>query len=799
MLDENIQVQSEALRPFSAQLLQLNKKQEETALLQKEKQKRLKQIEIEGEEDASFLSKHALLLQNGDQLSVIQTRVEQLQKLERELGGAKDRSTYATMKADFETKCDYLEEQMSPLESSLAGMSLTAIEESLVKMRQELQNLRDGIARSNEYSKQKSLAETSADAKVELEEKTAEIQKEVVVISNEIEIVTAYLKEYGAKLERLALEAKYEDDRKKLQEGEKCFLCGSTEHPFVVHYENEHEQVHQEFEIKKKNKEELLARQTKLVTQEAALKERLQSANEQYKVAVRNQEELLSDYTKLGLNISIEDIEALQEASETTTNEGLGLNDQKKQLQQHEEAKKLLQQYQVQLKLYGSLEEILSAIASQLRTFGENGLDFEKALENLSSIKERLTSLNAKKLERDKQQTSIQQELKHLDDLALEREQELLKLAEEMELVTTKLDQVKAERYSLLGEKEVQTVEDTERTALEQSAGLVQAIQAEIEKEKALIASQQEQLQKTNQQLKQTEADREALYVTLKKQLAGQKLSFEDYALLLPDAEYQEKKQKGQALADEKLKKQQSVLDLQERIALKKTKDVALDLSALLLQKNELDEAIEALLKQLSEEEHKLRSDQENKRKHHDLVLEIEQQRTTFKPWDLLRNHIGDKEGNKFSNFAQQLTFKRLIAISNRYLTSLNGRYILKKYEDSSERDDIAVLDTWQGDTERSASTLSGGESFLVSLALALGLSEMASRNVKIESLFIDEGFGTLDHETLELAMDTLENLQYKTNRKIALISHVDSLKERISTQIKLSKDASGFSSLIVE
>jgi exonuclease SbcC len=92
--------------------------------------------------------------------------------------------------------------------------------------------------------------------------------------------------------------------------------------------------------------------------------------------------------------------------------------------------------------------------------------------------------------------------------------------------------------------------------------------------------------------------------------------------------------------------------------------------------------------------------------------------------------------------------------------------------------------------------TLSGGETFIISLAMALSLSDMASKNVRLDSLFIDEGFGTLDPETMEVALITLEKLQSEGNRMIGIISHVESLKERIATQIKVVKSNQGYSTI---
>lgn len=109
---------------------------------------------------------------------------------------------------------------------------------------------------------------------------------------------------------------------------------------------------------------------------------------------------------------------------------------------------------------------------------------------------------------------------------------------------------------------------------------------------------------------------------------------------------------------------------------------------------------------------------------------------------------------------------------------------------------EIEIVDTWQGDTRRDTRTLSGGESFLVSLALALALSELVSQKTRIDSLFLDEGFGTLDNETLEMALNALDNLNAE-GKTIGIISHVEALKERIPVQIKVSKNAGmGYSTL---
>ena len=152
--------------------------------------------------------------------------------------------------------------------------------------------------------------------------------------------------------------------------------------------------------------------------------------------------------------------------------------------------------------------------------------------------------------------------------------------------------------------------------------------------------------------------------------------------------------------------------------------------------------------------------------------------------WGELASAIGTTATDNFRDVAQAYTMRILLDQANYFLRKLSGRYELTCYTNSLA---IMVMDKEMGGELRSASSLSGGETFLVSLALALGLASLNDENLNIEMLFIDEGFGTLDGESLEMAVQTLGNMQ-KFGRKVGIISHVDSLKERIPAQIVVTK-----------
>ncbi len=170
------------------------------------------------------------------------------------------------------------------------------------------------------------------------------------------------------------------------------------------------------------------------------------------------------------------------------------------------------------------------------------------------------------------------------------------------------------------------------------------------------------------------------------------------------------------------------------------------------------------------------------------MLKALEAQESNWRLWAQLSELIGSADGKKFRNYAQQFTLDVLTGYANRHLEELSRRYRLVRVADTLA---LMVVDQDMGDELRSVHSLSGGESFLVSLALALGLASLSSNRVRVESLFIDEGFGSLDPETLSVAMDALDGLQ-AMGRKVGVISHVQEMTERISTKILVKRQAGG-------
>lgn len=214
----------------------------------------------------------------------------------------------------------------------------------------------------------------------------------------------------------------------------------------------------------------------------------------------------------------------------------------------------------------------------------------------------------------------------------------------------------------------------------------------------------------------------------------------------------------------------------------------SLTLENLQTQSDELSAKQQSLNNRLMEIHLTLSSHQQNKERLKGFEAEIRTKEELYNNWAKLNDLLGSANGNKFKAIAQGYTLDVLLGYANKHLEELSKRYKLEKIPNTLA---LQVIDNDMLGEVRTVHSLSGGESFLISLSLALGLSSLSSNRMKIESLFIDEGFGSLDIDTLGIAMDALESLQTQ-GRKIGVISHVEEMKERISTQIQVTKSANG-------
>ncbi|MDP2313885.1 MAG: SbcC/MukB-like Walker B domain-containing protein, partial [Pseudomonadota bacterium] len=182
---------------------------------------------------------------------------------------------------------------------------------------------------------------------------------------------------------------------------------------------------------------------------------------------------------------------------------------------------------------------------------------------------------------------------------------------------------------------------------------------------------------------------------------------------------------------------------------------------------------------------------QDDDRRHRAAALlpAIEAQRAITDRWKVVNKLIGSASGNVFRQFAQSLTLNLLLVEANAQLASLNPRYQLQRVPNVEM--ELQVVDLHMAEQVRPLTSLSGGETFLVSLSLALGLAALAATRTRVESIFIDEGFGTLDADTLDVALSTLEGLRAE-GRTVGVISHVGGLAERLGTWVSVRKVGPG-------
>ena len=204
---------------------------------------------------------------------------------------------------------------------------------------------------------------------------------------------------------------------------------------------------------------------------------------------------------------------------------------------------------------------------------------------------------------------------------------------------------------------------------------------------------------------------------------------------------------------------------------------------------DEHEESLKELREIIAELRHGLRRNADAGERLREKRSAVEGQKNEYRKWDQLHGLIGSADGGKYRGFAQGITFETMVGRANLQLRRMTDRYLLVR--DETEPLMLNVIDNYQAGEIRSTRNLSGGESFIVSLALALGLSRMSSRNVRIDSLFLDEGFGTLDEDALDTALDTLGGLRQE-GKLIGVISHVAALKQRIGTQIEVTPLSGG-------
>ncbi|KRW62552.1 AAA family ATPase [Pseudomonas sp. TTU2014-080ASC] len=598
-----------------------------------------------------------------------------------------------------------------------------------------------------------------------------------------------------------------EAHRAQLQPGEACPLCGSHEHPAIEAYQALDVSSTQSLLQRKRVELESLTEQgQRLATELSAIKARLEQQQQQIGRAQQISAEQDTRWHSLNaqLQTPVADAADLAVRQQQLAQDQQTLELRLKQLDQCKSAhEKARQQHQAAVTQSAQIASELALTQQQLQSANERlgkaqadlAQQQQRALEHEQHLQQSLqvfgyelpedgeSWLEQRQAEWQNWQQA-QQQVQQLRQVLIDQKHQLQAVEQQQLHWQTRWAALElAERSALAFAENV--LEQLQR-AEQQVEDALRTQQALAGSRQTLLARQQEEqarLQQAGQAW--TNALAQSPFATETEYLAAL-LSAEERASL-----QQLQQRLHKAVSDAQALRQSAQQQLHTLQASPVT-----ELSA-----EQLDEQLAGLaeqLRQISQRQGEIRAqlsgDDARRAGQQSLFAAIEQKQVDYDIWQKLNSLIGSADGAKFRKFAQGLTLDHLVYLANQQLERLHGRYQLRRK--TSGELELEVVDTWQADAARDTRTLSGGESFLVSLALALALSDLVSHKTSIDSLFLDEGFGTLDGETLEVALDALDSLN-ASGKMIGVISHVEALKERIPVQLKVSKSVGmGYSQL---
>jgi exonuclease SbcC len=722
-------------------------------------------------------------------------------------------------------------------EALLQGRDLSAWREeveTLAKRQNLLGMIQEAVARIEEIRPK--LAEMKLQGEA-LKQKRLALEQQEGALSGEHELREQVARQLQDNVMLLNRVQSLEDDRKQLIDGAPCPLCGSSEHPYAIGSIPQLDEAQQELEQAlieaKKVREQLSRIKLELV---AVAKDLQQTGVDQAGLQERQERDEIfcaTTFVELGVTADAKSwSEVVQRESDACRRElvnrrGIILNAEQKE-QEERSAQAALTRLKDELAEHDKAR--LSALLGQENALSEcTRLEEESAAlhadcgRELAEVERTVAVYGCREVVPDKadellavltdrrnayvQQMQAREFLeKGRADVAAEREKLLALLAEskktlmekEMQLQerSAQRDALALQRLEYYGERDPDREEKRLADALRQASELREATLQEQHRLHAELDGLKQQIERLTLSFAQRGEQLSKLEATFSLRLI--EAGFTDEAdflrACLPQESFEALTQMADTLRKDETALQTRHQDRAEALAGELDKNLTDKPLDLILEENAAITGRLSLLQQgLGALEQKLQQHAEQQQRHQTRLQAIEIQRGECDRWERLHTLIGSSDGKRFRNFAQGLTFELMVAHANRQLQKMSDRYILVR--DGSEPLELNVIDNYQAGEVRSTKNLSGGESFIASLALSLGLSSMASRNVRVDTLFLDEGFGTLDEDALETALETLSGLQ-QDGKLIGIISHVPALKERIGTQIQVEAGSAGRSSL---
>ena len=599
--------------------------------------------------------------------------------------------------------------------------------------------------------------------------------------------------------------------REHLVEGEACPVCGSIHHPNAHKAVAEHliDTVQQEFLTAKKQLETLTKEVITKETEFKELQKRIESQTAQNVERTdlwQQENERLSQsvyyttYPSVKIEAYITDKIAKTEHL-LAENERLFevLNRLKSLTDELNTLAKDAENYEQQQQKYSQQLQSLQLSDAWLTLWKTDIVQFQNQITTaktdweahsacIEKYKKRLAELTQERTELASSQQVLRQELTELT-VAIDKEQ-------------AQLQMLKEERARLLEGKSVQVIEESYQQQLERLTTLLEQTQQQYNAILLEMTANEKTLETLAMQQQQSQAH-----------IAEATHKIEEWLTAYKPAQIEHIRRKMQEWANRSHEwlqsERQALQSLNDRIAQYNTianeKQQALET---LKEKRPLNFTEEDIVQQLAEqtaEEDTLRdavvtqksrllNDEQQRAIAVELHTAKEEKEKLAHRWSLLNDLIGSSTGNAFRKYAQEYTLDMLLQYANVQMRYLNRRYTLQRIPNSLS---LQVIDNDMGAEVRSVYSLSGGESFLVSLALALALSSLSSTKMNVETLFIDEGFGSLDSETLSVALDALESLQNQ-GKKVGVISHVQEMVERIAVKVVVQKEGNGKSKIVI-
>ena len=638
-------------------------------------------------------------------------------------------------------------------------------------------------------------------------------QKQLIkVLQNKLKIAEIELEN-----QRIANSSSY--IRQKLNDGDSCPVCGNTYHHHTApklqqidlkQYQDKVE--HQRNELEQAN--QLLTKISADINNIDLQIQDKQKQIENYKSQIQQiQNDIKAILNKHNIHIQSYDNQALQQkihelqqTAEKINNQIL-LIDKTLQLQQTITIYSNIKQQLAQL---NELKQKLSELRQKYKAHIGKITKINLALNRLHQLHQQWQDYTSEKQHIEKQLTELNSALKSLNEQKKVIASELQDIQNQIQNNLNELKSLKQQQTNILSQLNYDKIL-TAAQIQDDFHKRLQTLQKSLSSVEQNLTQLTTSLNETNSNIDQLQKQKQTLtneLETFEKQLNQllTSLGFDNILqaqnALLPEQKAKAIEQQNQQINESLSAIKKQITDTQHELQNLQTTDTsAQNLQTLenLLQK--LSTQLKNIQQKIGGLEEEINSNKRQQATYEQLINQLKQAEADLSHWEDLNELIGSAEGDKFQRLVQELNLRELIAEANKHLSKLAPRYQLwyQKFDTNKKLNlELIVIDNHMGGEKRSVKTLSGGESFLVSLALALGLSSLASYKISLKNLFIDEGFGSLDNQSLDMVLSTLEKLQTDTNRQIGIISHLEALKERIPVKINLVKLSGGLSKISI-